>query len=359
MRLAFLVIVVSSLASAARADRPRLLLVRPADPALARSLSSALAARATIVGPERLEAASSDAEPARRASEAIQQAETLYGDGRPDEALEVIRAALARDARALAEAADVSLLARLRLWEGICLAKSGREADARAALLAARSLGSGPPDPLRFPPDVQALFPGPAPPLPTEIVTNPAGAFIEVDGIPGRQRTPARIDLAPGDHVIRLRRAGHVPLALIVLAGERVEVPLERAAGPALGRALAGMRDAGVLDLDDLDTRGLIVGALGLDGRIDVQVEGRRVVLSRFDPRGHRVARSSGSPRDAEALVGALFGDDGPRRPPAGGSIFGRWWFWTAVGAVAVTGAVVGIAVATAEEDTISYVPVD
>lgn len=359
MRFTLCLMVVSSLAGAARAERPRLLVVLPADPALARSLSSALAARATIVGAEALPAAAGDLEPVRRASEAVQRAESLYGEGLPEAALEVIRAELARDAQALAEAADVAALARLRLWEGICLAKSGREADARAALLSARSLGSPPPDPLRFPPDVQALFPGPAPPLPTEIVTIPAGAFIEVDGVPGREKTPARLDLPPGEHVIRLRKAGYGPVSRMATAGERVEVPLSRSAGPGLSRSLAAMRDAGVLDLDDLEARSLVVRALGLDGRIDVQVDGSRIVLSRFDARGHRVARSSGTARGTEALVAALF--RGPRESSSGttGSIFGRWWFWTAVGAVVVTGAAVGIALGTAGEDTIRYVPVD
>jgi hypothetical protein len=55
--------------------------------------------------------------------------------------------------------------------------------------------------------------------------------------------------------------------------------------------------------------------------------------------------------------VAALFG--APRRPPAGGTILGRWWFWTAVGVVVVAGTVAGIALATPEEDTIRYVPVD
>ena len=339
------------------AELPRLLFVPPVDPALARSLSSALSARARLLGLDALPAAPGDPEPAHRAAAAIMRAEAMYTEARADEAIALLRDELARDEQALATAGDVVMLARLRLWEAICLAKSGREADAREAFQAARTLGAPPPDPLRFPPDVLALVPAPGEPVVTEIESLPAGARVEVLGATVETGvTPARFTLAPGRWVVRLLRAGYAPVARVVTAGGRVEIPLTRATGPALARALAVLRDAGGLDTAEASTRALLAEALGTDGRVDVRVVGDRVELERFDVRGRRVARATGPARDAEPLVAALFpeGDGGP--PPAGGgSILGRWWFWASVGAVVAAGVTVGLVLANQEPDTITY----
>lgn len=345
-------------------EPPRLLFVPPADPALARSLTSALSARASLVGPEALPAVPGDPGPARRAAAAVAEAEALYGDARADEAIALLRQALAHDEAALAAAGDLPSLARLWLWQGICLAKTGREADAREAFQAARTLGAPPLDPLRFPPDVLALVPAPGEPVVTEIESQPAGALVEALGATVQHGvTPARFTLAPGRWVVRVGRAGYATVARVVAAGGRIEVPLARATGPALARSLADLRDAGTLDTSDPAHRALIAEALGADGRVDVRLTaGGRVELERFDARGHRVARATGAGRDAETLVAALFPEaegGGRGGPPGGarggGSLFGRWWFWASVGVVVAAGVTVGLVLANQEPDTITY----
>ena len=342
---------------------PRLSFVPPPDTALARALSAALSAHATLTGPDALPAAPSDPEPARRAAEAVALAEAMYGEARPEDALAVIRAALESETEALAAAGDVGSLGRLVLWQAIALAKTGREADAREAFRAALSLGASTPDPLRFPPDVIALVPSAEPPVPTEIESLPAGASVEVLGATAQQgTTPARFELPPGRYVLRVRRAGSVPIARVVEAGGRIEVPLRPASDAELPGSLAVLRDAGVLDLADPGVRALLARALGAEGRVDARVVGSRLELARFDRSGHRVARAAGASAEVESLVAALFrgapDEDGP--PPGGStstSVFGRWWFWTAVGVVVAGAVTVGLIVANQEPNTITYRP--
>lgn len=63
-------------------------------------------------------------------------------------------------------------------------------------------------------------------PSTVHVESTPSGAEIAVDGEPTRQRTPADIQLAPGQYTIELRLAGHEPASqtVDVVWGERGEV---------------------------------------------------------------------------------------------------------------------------------------
>jgi len=112
-----------------------------------------------------------------------------------------------------------------------------------------------------------------------------------------------------------------------------------------------GGETAGVLVV--LDDRELPEAALGVP--VPVDPGEHRVVATRD---GRVVARERASLGEAESHVTVLRLDEGPIPGDAGsdprfegdgeaeGSVFGSWWFWTTVGAVAVGAVVLGLVLA-------------
>jgi hypothetical protein len=89
------------------------------------------------------------------------------------------------------------------------------------------------------------------------VQSNPAGVAVFVDGVE-RGRTPARVTLAPGSHILELRGSG-VPrvIPLNVTAGAEVSQYLEFAEAPATGHLAVQSDPAGAKVLVDGTERGV------------------------------------------------------------------------------------------------------
>jgi hypothetical protein len=118
-----------------------------------------------------------------------------------------------------------------------------------------------------------------APPSGALVVhTNPSGVLVVVDGVE-RGRTPARVTLAPGAHILELRGSG-VPrvIPLNVTAGAEVSQYLEFAEAPATGRMAVQSDPAGAKVIVDGVARGVapltIVDLAPGDHQVELQAEG-------------------------------------------------------------------------------------
>lgn len=280
---------------------------------------------------------------------------------------------------------DVYVDALLRLGAARVLEGNPREADAaftRVFTLAPQRT----PDPEIYPREVLARF---AETIvrarrtgtgTLEVESEPAGAWVYVDGrFVGR--APVRVDDLPaGNHVVRLRSPGFADQAVTgsvrARRSETLMVPLV---------SVDGMEDVpSLVSRLSIDVPGRTVEELGR--KIGVS----RVVLLVFSPGGTGevaldVRRydvgSGGAPvrrtatvgQDSEGVeevvrlalevvreqVGRIPTGGGssnalpppPPPPPAGGAITSKWWFWTGVGAAVVGGFALTVVLATSGGD--------
>lgn len=250
------------------------------------------------------------------------------------------------------------------------------------------------PDPNVFPPDIVSRFERAAPRdarNPTasiEVTSEPAGAEVFVDGVARGPAPATATNLVGGQHMVRVVMPGHATFfeMVNVRAGGSTSVRATLEAGAsaetlagALGRLQEGgsletaLRSLGrALDVDLL----LVLGISGQPG--DLAIDGAAYDTSSGRRLAHQTVTASGTAEDIDGAVEQLTAQltrsglqsvgassvlprVGPRRrraerrqgPEGGGSpaIYERWWFWTAVGVVAV-GATVGIvAAASSGED--------
>lgn len=227
------------------------------------------------------------------------------------------------------------LLARAKLQAELGRKRGARETLRRAVALAPSSLL----DPGTFPPAMQrmhrelkrALKSAPSGLL--AVTSAPAGLKVFVDGVE-RGRSPLQLRVPAGPHLVAAGEPGASQASLIELdAGGRRELVLPV---PRMASEEQAWKEVGRL-------RGVQwVVAVRLRG----EGSSRRVLLrlvpvaAGFSSRLLEGQAGQELGASAEALaerVPAAMGDEGPSG--GGGSstsIFKRWWFWTAVGVVAV-----------------------
>ena len=110
------------------------------------------------------------------------------------------------------------------------------------------------------------------------VQSNPAGIDIFVDGV-AKGRTPARVAVAPGSHILELRGKG-VPrvIPLNVTAGAEVSQYLEFSEAPSTGQLVVQSEPAGAKVLVDGTERGVapltIADLTPGDHRVELQSEG-------------------------------------------------------------------------------------
>ena len=267
--------------------------------------------------------------------------------------LERVELELATDL--LASSAGVALLTELNVWLGNLLIADRRVKEGEARF--AQALGLAPElviDRATFPPEVTEVFTrvkegGVGQPASLTLDTRPQAARVAVDGRPRREQTPATITAAAGWHYVRLQRSGFRPwaqrLAFTVGAVSEVPVALAKASPHRLSADLATvMRE--LYPSDSAAAVAVVASATGA-GRV-VVVGGTGLVL--YDGAGKRLAVASGG--DARAATESLFSNaTGSKRELGPRPLYKKWWFWTAVGGVLATSAVVIYAVT--DDDTL------
>jgi PEGA domain len=281
----------------------------------------------------------------------------------------------AEELLALPGASIVYADASLRL--GAVLAQLGRSAESRAAIALALALDPERPiTELEFSPDVIAAVAAARAQAPaahaTTVATDPASATLTVDGR-DVGRSPATIELAPGEHVAIARTPGYRPrgqAVAVTATSVRIDMQLERderaaqlAAGATLGMpdAAAGELVDGVLELADLDEvvlaaetdrRGgptlLVQRCAGAPARCTAVVE-----IGYADASGvFAAARSAWSSlRTAELRYPpSVFGDPRviePRVVVHRCDVCRNPYVWGGLGALIVAGAITAIVIAT------------
>jgi hypothetical protein len=306
-----------------------------------------------------------------------------------------------------AEAAALPVIAQPRhaavLWElelqrGLAELRR-RDLDAaraRFALALALDEGRAPRREL-YGPDVARAFTEVAdaraqiPPRPTPLRIEPRDARVAIDGLPVIDNAAPRA-LRPGLHVVAVTAPGYQGQAAIVelRSGAVIQIALAPAAGDAVERLgaawAAGAADAGT----ESGRRAIadVVAELGAAAAIVVDVDrargaaGARVIAvasreaSAIEHRPTAAAAAAaalahlaadGSIRRDGGGIGAA-GDGGRGRGGAGareggggrrssGSVLRSWWFWTAVGGVAVVGVGAGLAIDSTRDRTIRVLP--
>jgi PEGA domain len=287
-------------------------------------------------------------------------------------------AAARTDAEELLALPDASIIyadASLRL--GAVLAQLGRAAESRAAIALALALDPDRPiTELEFSPDVIAAVAAARAQAPATravtFATEPTGATLTVDGRDAG-RSPASIELSPGEHVAIARAPGYRARGqaiAIAASTPRVDITLDRdevaaqlAAGAVLGMpdAAAAELTGGVLELADLDEvvlaaeadrRGgptlLVQRCAGSPVRCTAVVE-----IGYADASGvFAAARSAwASLRTAELRYPpSVFGDPRviePRVVVHRCDVCRNPYVWGGIGAVIVAGAITAIVIAT------------
>jgi hypothetical protein len=202
---------------------------------------------------------------------------------------------------------------------------------------------------------------------PAPLAIAPADALVVIDGTPVVDNARPR-DVRAGLHVVTASAPGHQTHAAILdlAPGDPIEIELASAPGEAIDRVAASWSTGG-LDPTSMSGRRAIAATLGNLGATAALVisadrghgEAAALVITGEDATPpQRRSSSAAAARAALALLrrdGTLVAADAQRRSSsnaAGGtSVFGRWWFWTAVGAAAVAvGVGIGIAALTPED---------
>jgi hypothetical protein len=353
------------IASAGARERYVVAAAPDASGARARAVADALAARGLVVVEGKREVSPLvAAQPAAAAAvaDAIRQAGDRYLEAGYDRGIAALEAVEAADLVVLlANKAGRALLVELNLWIGALHLAAGRQAAAETRFALALAVEDGARlDPAFWPPAYVAIFDrvrkrsGAIGTLVVDSV--PPGARVEVNGVLAADPTPATLRLAAGDHYVAVFRAGRTRFAArqAVVAGsvDTLRIELGRADSVALAAdAAVAMSDWFAHD----PTLAVTVVAEATGASRVVVVTGDGVAL--YDAHGKPLAEARGA--DARQAVAALLNPATPLGVGADGAAdqpwcraCRTWWFWTAVGAVAVAGSV-GLYFAVREDDTL------
>lgn len=310
---------------------------------------------AVTASPVQAERERADGEDLGRAEAALATARKAYLAFDFDGARAAIEKLIADDLAVLSRPGQTPLLGEaLRLAGEIELA-AGRLEPARvragsAAFVLPEGAGRGlPPEYARLEGDARGDAQRVAR-RPLRIASNPSGADIEVDGR-AAGRTPITVDVAPGDHVVRLEQPGlQVAAAIVAVSADGGALDLDLLPDPrdaVLFRRIA----RGSLDPEDTASRRALLARAGATHLVTYRAtfEGVRAqVRSVATDKPIAVADA----RDAAGVAGRI-GDAVlglPRAPEGDGGaplvaarpepqpFYSRWWFWTAA-AVVVAGA--------------------
>lgn len=290
---------------------------------------------------------------------------------------------------------DATDLGQALLLLGASYQLEGRDRDAQRVFRRLHTqMPTVVPDPNEFNPQVVQKFQAAAPPdagggtASVTVESDPPGAIVYVDFIP-RGLTPTTVTgLVSGQHIVRVTRAGATPFVqpLEVRRGASSSVNAfmeDNAATPGLHDAFEAMVEASVERLNrngpiaavatalELDKIGVIRVAPGVTaGQIELELllfdvpSGRRLLRGAGEVSTEGNALEAGVQRlvagGLEAGLRSQPTHGGERVPPrhdevitppvvtpAGDSVLGKWWFWTAVGGVVVIGVVLAVVLAS------------
>lgn len=276
-------------------------------------------------------------------------------------------------------------LAEIFLFLGASELQNGAKADAKKEF--ARALQMNPaltPDTKYFGSDVQTAFNAAQKEMGTRkkgklsVESTPAGAEVEAFGLSYGLTPVPEIELPFGRYLVRLKRPGYAPGAAFpdVSAKQPADVNQKLDAAPAYlalrekAERLIGKQpfEAPKLPLTGIDigkamkARFLVLASVTTEGKgskVELQVwnitTGDRLKGVTFnldaDGAGYETgadAVQSWLSRPAAAVSAAVpVAEAEPVKPSEGGSVLKKWWFWTAVGAVAVGAGVTTAVVAS------------
>jgi hypothetical protein len=293
------------------------------------------------------------AEVARRCQEVLEGARRAYRELDFGGAVTRLAGAEAELVATAHRPAHFSLLAKIVFWRGLSHLARGEDDAAEQAVRWALALGHPPPAGKHAPEIERFVGRVAAAESPTGavlLVMQPADATVLLDGKPQQRPaddTPLR--LTAGLHHLRLERIGHRGRGLVrlVAAGkvDRLELTLDRLDPPATAAAvLTELQHSGEPPAQPDLLRQLLDDDAWL-----LQREGpppAATVLWLGDGRKPAL-RCSGEETPladclARGIYGLATGKEPPPAPVASKPVYRRWWFWTAVAAVAA-GAGVGI----------------
>ncbi len=180
------------------------------------------------------------------------------------------------------------------------------------------------------------------------LVSSPAGATLEVDGVRKCSATPCEVSLPPGEHVLVVEALGHVPrMERRALEGgdEVVELALDPAPSGVARNQLA---DALYRDVSPDDALFIRAASRALGARLVVAVFERdhQEHAAIYDRQNDRVvAESSVSAEEGPALAVRTVVNEW-RGETESRPIYASPWFWVAtLGAAAVAAVIVGLIV--------------
>jgi len=235
------------------------------------------------------------------------------------------------------------------------------------------------PDTTYFGSDVQAAFGaaqkqmGKRPKGGLTVESVPSGAEVEAFGLSYGLTPVAEIELPAGRYLVRLTRPGFAPAAAFpdVQAGKAAEVRQTLQAAPGLitarqnaekliGQALG--TDAlppGAVELaQSMRSRFLVMLAVTSDAKLAAKVElqvwnvntGDRLTGVKFDAdadgRGYETGAEAVQAFVSRPAPAAVATAPKKLQPSEGDGVLKQWWFWTAVGVVAVGGVTAGVVAA-------------
>jgi PEGA domain-containing protein len=255
-------------------------------------------------------------------------------------------------ADALATREGRPVLVDLLLSRGLASLGLGDAAAARAAF--ARAVAIDPDarlDAGLFPPAAAIAFAEArsaalsAPRAEAVVRTEPAGAIVTVDGAT-LGPSPATALLLPTDHLVRADLPGYRPKVVCVdPLGMGAVVTLEALSGDEARAHASAWLEAGG-GARDASTLRAIAKALGADAAIllaENAAQGRPEATLYRLPTGSESRLGDRDEGAGEVVERVLHPPPPPRQaptqPPAPSDdrgLFGRWWFWTAAGAVAL-----------------------
>ena len=283
-------------------------------------------------------------------------------------------------------AAQPEKLAEIFLFLGASELQNGAKADAQKEFT--RALQMHPalaPDSKYFGADVQGAFTaaqkemGARPKGKLSVQSIPAGAEVEAFGLSYGKTPVPEIELPAGRYMVKLTREGFAPSIAFpeVAAKETVEVNQALQGGPLYmivrDQAVplitrqnfdgAKLSPAAIETAKDMKTRFLVVALISTSGKgsnVEVQVwnanTGDRLKGVKFEITSEGGSYDTGAeavsawlthPTAAVAAAGEEEVTEEGVQPSEGGSVLKKWWFWTAVGAVAVGAGVTTAVVAS------------
>lgn len=286
-------------------------------------------------------------------------------------------------------AANADTLSEIFLYLGASELQTGsKEAKAAAAKQFTRALQMNPglvPDAKYFGADVLKEFAaaqkelGKKPKGTLTVESTPGGAEVEAFGLSHGSTPIANIELPAGRYLVRLTRPGYAPATVFpdIPGGGKAEIKQTLEANPSLvmvRQKAEPLIKKEVFDADALPPAAVDV-ATSMQGRflvmlsvstgkamphVQAQVwnvnthERLKGLEFDVDPDGlgyqtaaEQVQTFFSKPTAVAATVAPVADEDQPVKPSGGDGVLKQWWFWTAVGVVAVGGGVTAGVVAS------------